>query len=475
MVAGSQGVGAPARVIERHSIDHVPASERHGVAWHQGPFWFTGAVVLPSMLVGFVGPSLGLGPLWSVIAVIVGMALGTAFMALHANQGPRLGLPQMIQSRAQFGSAGAVFPLLVAVFIYLGYNVFQFLITAEAVKVVAPGPTDFWIVVFAVLAVVFSLIGHDFLHVFQRWSSYLTIVIFMVLTVVAAAHYLAGAQHTAAHGFTVSGFMVQLTAATGYQISYAIYVSDYTRYLPESTSARSVIGWTFWGGFIGAAWPGALGVLIASYTTAADPVVAVHSAGNLLFPGFGVAAILCSLPALLGTSGVNAYGSMLCGLSIADGFRKVPPTIRVRVIGVIASGAVSLLITVFLPTDYLGSFNTFLAILVYLLIPWSAVNLADFYLVRKGHYSIADITDRNGAYGRYAWRGIAAFLAGLAAMVPFMSLSFYTGPVPRAIGGADLSFFVGLIVAGGLYLLVSRKSASVEPVSVAIPASETLG
>ena len=77
-----------------------------------------------------------------------------------------------------------------------------------------------------------------------------------------------------------------------------------------------------------------------------------------------------------------------------------------------------------------------------------------------------------GAYGRYAWRGIIAFLAGLAAMIPFMSLSFYTGPVPTAIGGADLSFFVGLIVAGGLYLLAGRNAATVEPARAARPASE---
>jgi NCS1 nucleoside transporter family len=452
----------PAHVIERHSIDHVPASERHGVVWHQGPFWFTGAVVLPSMLVGFAGPGLGLAPLWSFIAVVIGMALGTAFMALHANQGPRLGLPQMIQSRAQFGSIGAAFPLLVAVFIYLGFNVFGFIVTAEAIKVVAPGATDFWIVVFALLAIAASLVGHDFLHFFQRWSGYLAIVVFAILTIVAVGHYLAGGRHASGHGFTIAGFMVAFTVATGYQISYAIYVSDYTRYLPEQVSARGVIGWTFWGGFIGAAWPAALGVIIASYTTVTDPIVAAHSVGNLLFPGFGVLAILCSLPALVGTSGVNAYGSMLCGLSIADGFRGIRPTVKVRLIGVAASGAVSLIIAVFLPANYLGSFNTFLAILAYLVIPWSAVNLADFYLVRRGHYRIADITDRNGAYGRYAWRGIVAFLAGLAAMIPFMSLSFYTGPVPKAIGGADLSFFVGLIVAGGLYLLVSRNAAGVE-------------
>ena len=147
MAAGSAsgtpgGTAAPAGPIELHSIDHVPPSERHGVVWHQGPFWFTGAFVIPSMLVGFIGPGLGLGVVWSVLALGLGMALGTGFMALHANQGPRLGLPQMIQSRAQFGSLGVTFPLLVAVFIYIGYNVFEFIFSAEAIQVVAPGSTD---------------------------------------------------------------------------------------------------------------------------------------------------------------------------------------------------------------------------------------------------------------------------------------------------------------------------------------------
>jgi NCS1 family nucleobase:cation symporter-1 len=459
MAAGSPGAGTSAGVIERHSIDHVPTTERHGKAWHQGPFWFTGAFVLPSMLVGFSGPALGLAPLWSVIAVVVGMALGTAFMALHANQGPRLGLPQMIQSRAQFGSMGAAIPLLVAVFIYLGFNVFQFIVTAEAVQVFLPGSANFWIVICAVLAVLFSLVGHDFLHVFQRWSSYLTMLVFAILSVFVIVHYLlSSGEHASTHGFTLAAFMVQLTAATGYQISYAIYVSDYTRYLPESTPARSVIGWTFWGGFVGAAWPAALGTIIACYTTIDDPVVAVHSTGNMIFSGFGVIAVVCSLPALLGTSGVNSYGAMLSGLSIVDGFRSISPTVRVRFIGVVAAGVVSALIAILLPANLQANFNTFLAVLAYLIIPWSAVNLADFYLVRKGHYSIADILDRDGRYGRIGWRGMTAFLVGLATMVPFMSLSFYTGPVPSAIGGADLSFWVGLIVAGGLYLLLSRNA-----------------
>ena len=113
-------------------------------------------------------------------------------------------------------------------------------------------------------------------------------------------------------------------------------------------------------------------------------------------------------------------------------------------------------VTIALPSDYLNSFNTFLAILVYLLVPWSAVNLADFYLVRKGHYSIADIVDPRGRYGQWAWRGLTAYVVGFAAMLPFLSLSFYHGPVTSALGGADISFEVGLVVAGGLYLWLSR-------------------
>ena len=161
------------------------------------------------------------------------MALGTGFMALHANQGPRLGLPQMIQSRAQFGSLGVTFPLLVAVFIYIGYNVFQFIFSAEAIQVIAPGGTDLWIV--------FSPCWRRTVPgrarpaaLFQRWSSYITFVIFAVLSVVVVYHFLAGHASPTVHGFAIAAFLVQLTAATGYQISYAIYVSDYTRYLPET-------------------------------------------------------------------------------------------------------------------------------------------------------------------------------------------------------------------------------------------------
>ena len=43
-------------------------------------------------------------------------------------------------------------------------------------------------------------------------------------------------------------------------------------------------------------------------------------------------------------------------------------------------------------------------------IPWTAVNLVDYYIVRRGHYAIAEIFNPHGMYGRWGWRGILAYL-----------------------------------------------------------------
>jgi NCS1 nucleoside transporter family len=463
-VSADGGIGT----VERRSIDHVPLAERHGKAWHQAPFWATGGFMLPSLLVGYLGPSLGLGLVWSLLAVIGGMAFGTLFMALHANQGPRLGLPQMIQSRAQFGSRGAIFPLAVAVFIYVGYNVFQMILAGDAVSMLLPGK-KIWYIVFSIVAVVIAIVGHDLLHTVQRWFSYVIIAVFAVVTVAAVVHYPGHGVKPVAVGFTLAAFLAQFAAAGGYQISYAIYVSDYTRYLPQDISARKLIGWTFLGAFTGAAWLGCLGALLASYIPNPDALRDLHAVGNLVFPGFGAIAVLGTLPALVGTSGVNAYGAMLTGTTIVDGIKRIVPTLRVRLIGVIVVGVVGAVISLVMPDSYLTSFNTFLAIMVYLLVPWTAVNLVDFYLVRRGHYDIAAIVDRDGRYGRWSWRGLTAYFTGFAAMIPFFYLSFYEGPVTKALGGADLSFIVGLVVSGALYLVLARsqrRSASDAPLDL---------
>src|SRR5882757_9591857 len=98
--------------------------------------------------------------------------------------------------------------------------------------------------------------------------------------------------------------------------------------------------------------------------------------------------------------------------------------------------------------------TNFLDVLLLILIPWSAVNLADYFLVRRGRYDVASFFTADGAYGWFAWRGLLAFTAGLAAEWPFVSQPAYTGPLVRILGGADISWLVGWFAAAVAYLLL---------------------
>jgi NCS1 family nucleobase:cation symporter-1 len=455
----ASGPAAPPQAggrIEARSIDYVPHAERHGRVWHQGPFWFMGNFVLVTMVTGFIGPSVGLTVGWSVLAVVLGVLFGTFFMAFHANQGPRMGLPQMIQSRAQFGLRGAIFPFVATVFVYIGFSVFDVILATDALQTVLPGGKYFWYPLLIAIAVAIAIVGHDLLHTVQRWLTYLLIVVFGVLTIGAIVNLDAGAA-TPDAGFAWTAFLVQFAAAAGYQISYAVYVSDYSRYLPATTPARGVITWTYLGAAASAIWLMSLGALIAGALPEPDPIASVRAIGNDIFDGFGTFVVLAAVPALVSIMAINCYGAMLTGASGVDAFRAIKPGVRTRIVGIGVIALVVFAIALAIPEDYLDSFTTFVLLMLYFLVPWTAVNLVDFYFVRRGHYAITEIFNRRGIYGQWSAAGLIAYFVGLAAMVPFVVTSFFTGPVADELDGADLSFAVGLLVAGILYYVLARN------------------
>lgn len=416
---------AMAGAIETRSIDWIPTGERRGKVHHQAPFWFTGNFVLTTMVTGFLGPANGLSAGWSVLAAVAGACFGTLFMCFHANQGPSMGLPQMIQSRAQFGSRGALVPFVAVIFVYIGFNLFNTILATSGFKTVFAGPNWLWYLGLMVAAIVIAVVGFDLMMVVQRWLTYLLIVVFGVLTVYALSTLHLNAAVPDGGKFSLTVFLMQFAAAAGYQISYAVYVSDYSRYLPENTSAKHVIWWTYLGAAGSSVWLMSLGAVLASI-------------------------------ALVTIMSVNAYGASLTSMSALDAFRPITPTVRLRVLGIALTSLVAFVVALSLPEGYLESFNTFVLLMLYFLIPWTAVNLVDFYFVRRGHYSIVDIFRPDGIYGRWSWRGLAAYFLGMAAMVPFISLHFYVGPIAKLLGGVDISFLVGLAVSGVAYYVLTR-------------------
>jgi purine-cytosine permease-like protein len=93
---------------------------------------------------------------------------------------------------------------------------------------------------------------------------------------------------------------------------------------------------------------------------------------------------------------------------------------------------------------------------LYLLTPWTIVNLYDYFFRRKGRYAITELENPKGIYGVWQWRGLAAYAIGFIASIPFWDLSFYVSPVAKATNGLDISFIVELLVSGVFYYAVTR-------------------
>ena len=136
-MTGSRPLARRTALIEQRSIDYVPIRERHGKLWHLWPVWFAGGAHLATIASGFVGVALGGNLVWMAIAVVLGCAFGTFFMAFHSTQGPQLGLPQMIQSRPQFGYMGALLVWFVALITLVGYCAFNQVLAADTLMTLA--------------------------------------------------------------------------------------------------------------------------------------------------------------------------------------------------------------------------------------------------------------------------------------------------------------------------------------------------
>ncbi|MBI2245374.1 MAG: cytosine permease [Nocardioides sp.] len=445
--------------VESRSIDYVPLSERHGRLTDQFTIWFAGSAMLLSLATGVIGIGLGLNLIWTLIALAVGTFLGTLPVAAHASQGPHLGLPQMIQSRPQFGRYGALFIWVVAFAVYWGYVVLDVNLFGPTATQVVGGSRPVWAIVIGLISMVITIFGYHWMHAGQRW---VTVVLVVVLAVYAVGILTGGKLPAGAlslsTGFQFAPFFMVMSAALAYQLSWAFFVSDYSRYMPPTTSHRAIIFFTASGAGLGVFSMEAVGAVGAALFPSESVTVALAESGDTVFNGLGTIVLLVGGLALVVFNAMCIYGGALTAITALDSLRPVAPTHRVRTGAIVAVGVTATLVGAFLPDDFIGTtFYTILAVLAYLMGPWTAINLTDYFLVRRGRYSITEIFNPNGMYGRWHAAGIVAYVLGFVVMVPFMYLSFYEGFAAKWLNDVDIAFFVGIPVAAIVYYALSRN------------------
>ena len=467
-------------VVEQHHVDVVGPDERRGRARDLFPVWFSANLNIGGAVFGALAVALGNNVFWSLVVVVLGNVLGGTFMALHSVQGARLGVPQLIQSRGQFGFYGALVPVALAALLYGGFFTVTAVIGGQALSAAAPAlSVNQGVLVSVALSLALALLGYRAIHASARWAMWPLAAAVVVASVASLAR--GGIEFTTA-GFEPGPFFSALGVVATFLLTYAPYVSDYSRYLPEDTPARSAFGWTFGGAFLGATWSEVLGVLLAVQVADADIFAAVRSllGSDLLATGI----LLVTGAAIAGNNALNLYGGMLNLITAASAFRTLRPSVVLRVVMLLPTLLIGTYLALQATDDFYAQVNNLLSFLMLGFVPWGAINLLDFYVVRHGAYDVRAFFEPRGEYhhdpASWTWSGVnvpamLAYAVGIAAALPFVYNGWYVGAAAEALGGADLSWAPGLVVTGLVYLALVRlaRSRAPRPTVPTVPATGT--
>jgi nucleobase:cation symporter-1, NCS1 family len=452
------------RYVENRHIDHIPAAARHGKPWHQLVFWFGGNVNVFNVVLGGVCVSIGLTFWWALAAITAGTLIGALLIALHATQGPKLGVPQSIQSRGQFGFYGAAFMFPAVLLLNVGFIAAELVIQAQSMTgVTASLSMPAWILVLAVPSVVIGVFGYRWIHRVMQATAVVVGISLVIMFAQGLQHALPASETTLARP-SAGLFLAGVALLTIDMLSFGPFVSDYTRYLPARTNGHRLFWCIYLGNIVATIGSCAIGAYLTALLPSLGTVAAVGKIS-------GKWALIIMALSLVNANTFNAYTGSFQVISFASMWRRFKAeSVTVRLIpflGVMAAGVV---VACFGYQHFVSNLSNFLDVILVLFIPWSAVNLADYFLVRHGSYDVASFFTAGGVYGRFAWRGLLAYVIGLAAEWPFVSQPDYTGPLVKPLGGADISWLVGWFAAALVYLALVTGQASAQHRDETVPA-----
>lgn len=453
---------------EKRAIEYIPPDERHGRPNTLLTFWGASTVTLVAAVTGGLTITLGLNLPWAIATIVIGNVIGGLFMAYHSVQGPRLGMPQMIQSRAQFGFYGAILPLAVVVVMYIGYFVLGIVVGGQALSALTHLSFRPSMVIAAVIMMVMTWFGYDLFHWFNRITAVLSAVLFIFLTVRLLT--LLPSAHLPSPHIAYGTVLLSVSIYAAWQITYAPYVSDYSRYLPEDTPAPRTFWYTYIGSVAGSIWAMSLGAIAAAIASSS---FGANSAGYLagLLGGAKYIVLLVLVLGVLASNYENPYGAFLTAVTTMSPTGRFAPGVVLRVTFTAVITVVSTIVAFLATAHFLTDLTNFLVYTLVALVPWTAINLTDYYLVRRGHYSIGEFFKINGAYGRLNLLALGIFLLTGLIEIPFLDTAYYVGPIAKNLGGGDISWLVGLVVASSLYYVLAtrlRRSRAPEKQAVSV-------
>jgi NCS1 family nucleobase:cation symporter-1 len=453
--------------IEGHGMEPIPASARYGSVSRVFTVWFTPNLVPAAFFLGTLAAAsfIGLGFWTSIAAIVIGNLVGSVLVGLLATMGPRTGMAQMPLARLAYGKSTVV-PGLLNWISCIGWDGINSVFGAAAISILTGLPFVVSLIVIVLCQGLLGILGYEAIHTFEKYMAIVLGVVFVVLTIAILGQAGTGIARTDAVSGAdqIGAFILYSTIIASFVLAWALYASDYTRYLPETTSSSQVFWWTVLGLTVSAGWIETLGLLVADKATEGGAVDTIHT----ILSGSPLAA-LAMLAIGIGTIAVNAMNDYTGSLSLLAAGIRVP-----RVIAAIVVAILGFIVTLWLNAgDLVGKIENILLFLSYWIAPWAAVVLADWRL-RRGRATVGHLVDfGNLPSGTLA---LASLIIGFVVSLPFQTstvggdLAKSTGLPINSIAAdnlhyADLAYVVGFVVAFAIFWFGARSKAgrSVEP------------
>jgi nucleobase:cation symporter-1, NCS1 family len=448
-----------------HTLMPIPPDARTSTVAHQ--FWiWAGANIAPiNWFLGSLGVILGLS-LWQTIAVVVvGNLIGMAVFGFFVLMGQRTAVSQMVLSRATFGRRGAYLPAVMQGLLAVGWCAINTWIILDLVialfdKIGIHGGDGLKIavaIVIMAIQVALAAVGFRAIARFERWTVPVTVVVLVAMTIVAWTKTDVdwGYAGDGLHGKALWSSLTTLMTAIGigWGITWFAYASDYSRFVSPSVPRAKLYLGSVLGQFIPTVWLGIFGATLATITTAEDPGKIVVDA----FGGLAVPVILLVIHGPIATNVLNIYSCGLCAQTLDW---KVDRRLLSYGVGVLAT-----IFTIYLVLngDFAENLDGWLSGLVTWVAPWGAIMLVSFYGVQKQQVDVDALFEPPGSprVPDVVWSAIIPFVLGIVATWCFEYgiPSYLQGPAAKALGGIDLSWLAGALVAGVLsYAAMSRRT-----------------
>lgn len=413
---------------EFRALDAVPESVRHGRASDTGWLWLAANLGLPPWSLGVLGLALGMSVTGALTAIVVANILAALLLGAVSMLGPETGTPAIVLTRRLFGERANRLPSVLNALSCMGWYAVNAVLGAEALSLLlhVALPASLGLITIFLLAA--AIYGHDLVHRVERYLGYVLVVLFAVM----AARLATAGGHPALFGVTASAgagtWVLMVAIVASYLLSWGPYATDYSRYLPRTTGRQRVFSATAVGAFVSTTAVEVLGVWAAFRVgTSGTPVATVVRA-------MGPWAVPLLVAVVLGTVTANALNVYTGSLSsLSAGIRLSRPV--AAVLFALVGGLVAYLGA----NGYYANYEDFLLLISYWVAPWIGIVLARSLPGARGVRAVASRVGRL----RLFW----VFLASLALSIPFMDQTLYEGPVAKWLGGGDIGYWVGLVLA----------------------------